>query len=52
MYTMWYNIYRKWGEKVITIEKVDMSLGTAYQLNELGLTIRVKDGKVLIGKEV
>ena len=37
---------------MITIEKVDMDLETAYQLHELGFAITHKDGKIILEKEV
>ncbi len=36
---------------MITIEKVDMSLETAYQLNDLGYAITYKNGNIQIEKE-
>lgn len=36
---------------MITIEKVDMSIETAYQLNKLGFAIIVKNGNILLVRE-
>ena len=36
---------------MITIEKVDMSLETAYQLYELGIAVLYKNGIILLVKE-
>ena len=36
---------------MITIKKVDMSLETAYQLNELGFVIIIKNNKIQLEKE-
>lgn len=36
---------------MLTIEKVDMSLETAYQLNELGFAVIYKNGIILLVKE-
>jgi len=36
---------------MLSIEKVDMSLETAYQLNEMGFAITIKNGKIQLEKE-
>ena len=36
---------------MIKIEKVDMSIETAYQLNELGFAVTFKNGVILLEKE-
>lgn len=36
---------------MITIEKVDMSIETAYQLYELGFAITLKNGNIQLEKE-
>ena len=36
---------------MLQIEKVDMSLETAYQLYELGLAVIYKNGNILLVKE-
>ena len=36
---------------MITIEKVDMSLETAYQLSELGYAVILNNGNIQLEKE-
>ena len=36
---------------MITIEKVDMSIETAYQLNKLGFAVIAKNGNILLVRE-
>jgi len=36
---------------MITIKKVDMSIETAYRLNEIGFVVIYKNGDIILEKE-